>query len=176
MNSRSVTGNKFAGGPNSFENNDSRENHLKEVVTPLGDVYILNEKTNEKFIKGTQRSDGTFRKTIRVRTDYMPQEENCVYQVKGKILEQQNKSRFASSSTKTYAGENPLDSSAASAKKVVTNSALKIFANKSAEKKVPGWNPINENENENENEKAKNLKKKKKKKKKKKTDGETVEN
>ncbi|EUD66547.1 hypothetical protein C922_03181 [Plasmodium inui San Antonio 1] len=166
MNSRSTTGNKFAMSPNSFENNDNKENHLKEVVTPLGDVYILNEKTNEKFIKGTQRSDGTFRKTIRVRTDYMPQEENCVYQVKGKILEEQNRSGIVSSSTKTYASENPLDSNTASAKEVVTNSILKILANKSAEKKVPGWNPINENENENQN--GKNLKKKKKKKKKKK--------
>ncbi|ANQ06337.1 Uncharacterized protein PCOAH_00007180 [Plasmodium coatneyi] len=171
MNSRSATANKFAGSPNSFENSDSKENHLKEVVTPLGDVYILNEKTNEKFIKGTQRSDGTFRKTIRVRTDYMPQEENCVYQVKGKILEQQNQSRIANYSTKTYASENPVDNSAASARKVITNSALKILANKSTERKVPGWNPINEHENEN----AENLKKKKKKKKKKKTDGEKIE-
>ncbi|CAA9990128.1 conserved Plasmodium protein, unknown function [Plasmodium knowlesi strain H] len=176
MNSRNATGNNFSGSPNSFENNDNRQNHLKEVVTPLGDVYILNEKTNEKFIKGTQRSDGTFRKTIRVRTDYMPQEENCAYQVKGKILEQQYQSRIASSSTNMYARDNPLDSSASSAKKIITNSALKILANKSTERKVPGWNPINDNENENENQNSKNSKKKKKKKKKKKADDEKIEN
>ncbi|GAW82823.1 hypothetical protein, conserved [Plasmodium gonderi] len=174
MNRRNAEENKLIGNvSNCFENNDNKENYLKEVVTPLGDVYILNERTNEKFIKGTQRSDGTFRKTIRVRTDYMPQEENCVYQVKGKILEEQNKSKYVSSSTNGFLSGNRNDLYAFNAltgSNGYTNSSLKNLANKSTERKVPGWNPVNDKENE----KAKNLKKKKKKKKKK-GDDEKVE-
>ncbi|CRH00667.1 conserved Plasmodium protein, unknown function [Plasmodium relictum] len=123
---------------NSFEKDNSSEDYIKEVLTPLGDVYIINEKTNEKFIKGTQRSDGTFRKNIRVRTDYMPQEENCVYKVKGKLLEEQDRSKNININTEEE--------------------------NKVHKKKIPGWNPVNEHENEN----ISNIKKKKKKKKKKK--------
>ncbi|CDU16954.1 hypothetical protein YYC_03932 [Plasmodium yoelii 17X] len=129
---------------NSFDDNEYG-NYIKEVVTPLGDVYIINEKTNEKFIKGTQRRDGTFRKSIRVRTDYMPQEENCAYKVKAKLAEERNQNNnkiFPSISTR--------------------NEGIKInnVANKIGEKKIPGWNPVEDNVNNSAN----NLKKKKKKK------------
>ncbi|KAI4835615.1 mago-binding protein [Plasmodium brasilianum] len=148
MQSRNFTGSKLTNSSsNTIENKDNidkKENYIKEVVTPLGDIYILNEKTNEKFIKGTQRSDGTFRKNIRVRTDYMPQ-------VKGKILEEQNKNKYISENIDSIKGVNLNN-----IKSINTYSSV----NKTGEKKVPGWNPVNENEN------AKNLKKKKKKKKK----------
>ncbi|KEG01477.1 conserved Plasmodium protein, unknown function [Plasmodium vinckei vinckei] len=128
---------------NSFENNEYG-NHIREVVTPLGDVYIINEKTNEKFIKGSQRRDGTFRKSIRVRTDYMPQEENCAYRVKGKLMEERNQNSKAFPSISTR------------------NEGIKInnVVNKTSERKIPGWNPVEDNTTNNTN----NLKKKKKKK------------
>ncbi|VWU49773.1 mago-binding protein, putative [Hepatocystis sp. ex Piliocolobus tephrosceles] len=111
------------------KNSQNPKSYIKEVVTPLGDTYIINEKTNEKFIKGTQRSDGTFRKDIRVRPDYMPQEEYCAYQVKGKLLEERNKNRFinanvnANNDTRTFTSNN---------------------TSKKPEKKVPGWNPVDD--------------------------------
>ncbi|SCM19375.1 conserved Plasmodium protein, unknown function [Plasmodium chabaudi adami] len=128
---------------NPFENNEYGD-HIREVVTPLGDVYIINEKTNEKFIKGTQRHDGTFRKSIRVRTDYMPQEENCAYRVKAKLIEERNQNSKTLPSISTR------------------NEGIKInnAVNKTGERKIPGWNPVEDNANNNTN----NLKKKKKKK------------
>ncbi|SBS87068.1 conserved Plasmodium protein, unknown function [Plasmodium ovale] len=146
-----LTESKLANGSfNSLENSDNTENYLKEVVTPLGDVYILNEKTNEKFIKGTQRSDGTFRKSIRVRTDYMPQEENSVYQVKGKILEEKNKNRHI------YASVNVSSN-------IISNNSVNNNVNKTGERKVPGWNPVDANANEDDVASKKKKKKKKKK-------------
>lgn len=126
-----------------FESKENSREFIKEVLSPLGEVYIINEKTNEKFIKQTQRSDGTFRKNIPVRFDYMPQEENCLYQIKGKILEEQRRHILQSYLTPT------------------TQNTEKEEKINDVVRRVPGWNPV-------EDKSESSLKKKKRKKKKKK--------
>ncbi|SBT44932.1 hypothetical protein, conserved [Plasmodium ovale wallikeri] len=87
------------------------------------------------------------------------QEENSVYQVKGKILEEQNKNRHIYASVNVSSNIN----SNSSVKNSVNNS-VNNNVNKTSERKVPGWNPVGENANEDDVASKKKKKKKKKKK------------
>jgi partner of Y14 and mago protein len=46
----------------------------------------------EKVIMGTRRPDGTFRKDIKVRPGYVPQDEQPVYVPRGAMVSQPNTS------------------------------------------------------------------------------------
>lgn len=43
-------------------------------------------QSGERVIVGSRRPDGTFRKDVRVRSGYVPQEEQKVYQSKGAMV------------------------------------------------------------------------------------------
>ncbi|ORM42247.1 putative cytosolic iron-sulfur protein assembly protein Ciao1 [Babesia sp. Xinjiang] len=44
-----------------------------------GEKYVVDPNTGDVFIKGSQRKDGTFRRAIRVRSGYIPQDERASY-------------------------------------------------------------------------------------------------
>ena len=46
---------------------------------------VLNDK-GERVIPGSRRPDGTFRKEVRVKAGYVPQDEQPVYQSRGAIV------------------------------------------------------------------------------------------
>ena len=67
-------------------------------VTARGTAFertnvVRNSDTGEAFIPGSQRPDGTWRKPIRVRADYVPQDEMPVYQSMGQQRQTQTRER-----------------------------------------------------------------------------------
>ncbi|KAE9602892.1 hypothetical protein Lal_00049997 [Lupinus albus] len=82
---------------------EMREEERKQKLIAMEDLS-KNLKEGERIVGPTRRPDGTFRKPIRIRAGYVPQDEVAIYQSKGALWKKEMASQVGPPG---YGGDGP---------------------------------------------------------------------